>query len=174
MGHRWMQLRGDSGVTIVELGFAMLLTTIVCALMIVWIIGVAGADGRSQSNDAALEDLRDVSDRMSRDVRSAEYLITADPDVLVVWLDVDRDDVLDIGEQVTWTVWSMGTVTRSTDADSGVTLASNMDTAQTGFAYDSALPTAVARVTIQLVALSPSGDGDDELRLSTDVYLRNP
>jgi hypothetical protein len=173
---RWLvrRLHAEGGVTVVELGFAMLLTSIVSALMIVWIIGVAGADDRSRSNDAALGDLRDVSDQMSRDVRSAEFLLTAEHHVLSLWLDGDRDDVLDTGEQITWTVGSMGTVTRSTDAGTGVTLASRMDAVQTGFAYDATAPADVARVTILLVATSPSGDGHDELRLATDVYLRNP
>jgi len=48
-----------------------------------------------------------------------------------------------------------------------------LDPDLSSFSYDEPVPADVATVTIELVALSPSGDTNDELRYASKVFLRN-
>lgn len=162
----------DGGFSVVELGIAMMLTALVSALMIVWIIGVAGADERQRSNDQALENLRDVTDQLSRDIRSAEYLITAQEGSMSMWLDTNQDDVIDPGETVTWTLGSTD-VLRTSDTGTISVVATRIASTLSRFTYDSLVAADVAQVSIELVVESPWGASSDALRVSTDVYLRN-
>lgn len=165
----------ESGVTLVEMAVAMFITALLATVMIVWLGAVFGADTRQASYDEALNDLRDVSDRLSRDLRGSQELIVADATTMTFWLDTDRDGSTDVGELITWTIETDGTVTRSTDA--GITetvLATKVVPGSSSFAYDETLPIDVARVTVSLVARAETGNGiTDDVMHSSDILLRN-
>ena len=163
----------DRGMTLLELSVAMLISALIATAMLSWIIGVASADDRFKSNDLALGDLRDVSDRLSRELRSSEYVTAAQSAAISFWADSNRDDVIDAGETITWTLESDGSVVRTTDAGLTTVVATRLDPDLSSFSYDEPVPADVATVTIELVALSPSGDTNDELRYASKVFLRN-
>lgn len=163
----------DRGITTIELLVAMVVTALIAGAMMSWIMSVSTADDRFKSNDYAMADLRDISDQLSRDLRSSEYLTVAGPDAVSFWLDADRNDVVDTGETLTWSIESDGTVVRATDSGVSTVVATRIDPSLSFFAYDAGSPQQVSTVTIELVALSPSGDTNDELRYASKVFLRN-
>ena len=166
----------ERGITIVEVGVAMFITALLATVMITWLTGVYGAESRQASYDEALGDLRDVSDRMARDVRGASEIVVADPDTITFWLDADRDGVTDLGEVVTWAIVTDGTVVRSTDGGlSNAVIATNIVPGSSGFSYDDPVAADISVVTISLAAAADLGPGagTDEVVHSTDVHLRN-
>lgn len=174
LSHLRARLRRDDGITIIELSVSMVITALLSTVMIVWIFAGFGSDSTHSSYDEALEDLRNVTDQLSREVRGADYLITAETDSLSFWLDGDRDGVVDTGETVTWAIESGGVVTRLTDDGSpSAPIATMLSPSGSEFRYDSATPADITRVTIDLVALADTTAGGDEVFHSFDVYLRN-
>lgn len=166
--------REELGITIIELSISMAITALLSTVMIVWVFAGFGSDSTHSSYDAALDDLRNVTDRLSSEVRAANHLTAAEEDSLSFWLDANRDGTLDSGELVTWAIQTDGTVVRSTDGGSpGAVLATNLSPTESGFYYDSATPASVTRVSIDLVSLAQTRAGDDEVFHGFDVYLRN-
>lgn len=171
---RWRRRLGDSdaGVTLLELSVAMLITSIIAATMLTWVIGVVTTDDRHNSTDFVLGDLRDVGDRLTRELRAAEYLTVAEPNRLTFWADFDRDNVVDTGEMVTWRLTDDGVMLRSVDGGASTAIATHL-VAGTEFSYDSSTPANVEQVTLDLVGVVMSGAQEDELVYTTDIYLRN-
>ena len=164
----------EAGITLVELGVGMVMTALLSTVMITWIFTGFGAESTHRSYDQALEDLRDVSDQLSREVRAADYLTEADTASMTFWLDGDRDGVVDTGETVTWAIEGGGVVVRVTDDGNPKTVvATNLSPTDSSFSYDAVTAGDVGRVTIDLVALAATSAGGDEVFLSTDIYLRN-
>ncbi len=164
----------DAGITLVELSVGMVMTALLSTVMVTWIFTGFGSDSTHRSYDQALEDLRNVSDQLSREVRAADYLTTADAASMTFWLDANRDGTVDTGETVTWSIESGGVVVRVTDDGSPKTvIATNLSPTASSFGYDEVDPASVGRVTIDLVALAATSSGGDEVFHSIDVYLRN-
>ncbi len=152
----------------------MVMTALLSTVMLTWIFTGFGSDSTHRSYDHALEDLRNVSDQLSREVRAADYLTAAEAASMTFWLDGNRDGIVDVGETVTWTIGAGGVVVRSTDDGSpGAVLATYLSPTGSSFSYDAVVPGDVGRVTIDLVALAATSAGGDEVFHSTDVYLRN-
>lgn len=171
LGRLW---RGDAGITITELSISMAITALLSTVMVAWIFAGFGSDSAHSSYDRALEDLRNVADQISREVRAADHLTTAEPATMSFWLDGDRDGIADEGETITWAIESGGTMTRTIDDGSpSAVIATNLSPSDSVFAYDAVAPADVTRVTIGLVALAQTRAGGDELFHSLDVYLRN-
>ena len=166
------RLGRDGGMSLVELGVAMMITAVLSVLMITWFAAGVGSENSHRSYDAALSDLREVSDRLGREVRSAGALTAADADSLSFWLDENRDGVTDAGETITWAITG-SEMRRFTDDDSEDGVLATHLTAGTGFTYDAASPGAVTRVTITLVAGAETRAGVDEVTHTADIYLRN-
>lgn len=167
-----MKAADDTGMSLVELGVAMMITAVLSVLMVSWFAAGVGSENSHRSYDAALSDLREISDRLGREVRAAGVLTSAAPDSLSFWLDGDRDGVADAGETITWTI-DGSEMRRFTDDDSEDGVLATHLTTGTGFAYDAASPGAVTRVTITLVAGAETRAGIDEVTHTADIYLRN-
>ncbi len=152
----------------------MVMTALLSTIMLTWIFTGFGSDSTHRSYDHALEDLRNVSDQLSREVRAADYLTAAEAASMTFWLDGNRDGIVDTGETVTWSIEAGGIVVRSTDDGSpGAVLATYLSPTASSFSYDAVVPGDVSRVTMDLVALAATSAGGDEVFHSTDVYLRN-
>jgi hypothetical protein len=164
---------GESGLTLTELAIAMMITSLLSAVMIVWVFAGFGSDATHSSYDAALNDLRTTTDRLSREVRTSNGITAAGVASLTYWLDIDRDGATDSGETITWAITDGGTVVRSTDADVEEIVATHISSAKSTFSYDSETPSEVSRVTIDLIGLAETRAGRDEVHHSFDVYLRN-
>ena len=170
----WRMGDSEAGITLVELGVGMVMTALLSTVMITWVFTGFGAESTHRSYDQALEDLRDVSDQLSREVRAADYLTAADTASMTFWLDGTRDGVVDPGETVTWAIEGGGVVVRATDDGNPKTVvATNLSPTGSSFSYDAVTAGDVGRVTMDLVALVATSAGGDEVFLSTDIYLRN-
>jgi type II secretory pathway pseudopilin PulG len=164
----------EAGITLVELGVGMVITALLSTVMITWIFTGFSAESTHRSYDQALEDLRNVSDQLSREVRAADYLTASDTASMTFWLDGNRDGIVDTGETVTWAIEAGGVVVRVTDDGNPKTVvATRLSPTGSSFSYDAAMPGDVGRVTIDLIALAATSAGGDEVFLSTDIYLRN-
>lgn len=166
-------LSGEAGMSLVELGVSMVITSLLALLMVTWFSAGVGSENSHRSYDNALSDLREVTDRLGKEVRSATSLTAAGSTSLSFWLDSDRDGVTEVGETITWAIDGT-TMTRSTD--DGVTsavLATNLTPAASSFTYDAADPAAVTRVTLSLWATAATRAGGDQLKHTIDIYLRN-
>lgn len=173
MGRLRRRLARDAGTTVVELGVGMVITALLATVMVAWLAAGVGSESSHRSYDEALSDLRHVTDQLSRELRSASGLTSVADQSLSLWLDGDRDDVVDAGEVVTWQI-SGSEVVRVTDgAASGAVVATNVSDTASLFSYDSDDPALVTRVTINLVALAQAGGGTAEIEHAVDVYLRN-
>ena len=163
----------EAGVTLVELGVSMVITSLLAGLMVTWFSAGVGSENSHRSYDEALNDLRQVSDRLGREVRSAGYLTAASPESLTFWLDGNRNGVADAGETITWAL-SGATMLRSTDdGESSAVLATNLEPSGSGFTYDAEDPEDVSRVTITLVARAETRAGFDRLEHTDEIFLRN-
>lgn len=169
----WRRLGVDeSGLTLIELSVGMAITAMLSTVMVVWLAAGVGSETSHGSYDAALADLRHITDQMSREIRGAGYLTAAGPSSLGYWLDGNRDGVVDGGETVTWTIDDLG-ITRSTDASSGGVLATSVSGIYSSFSYDSEDPALITRVTISLVTIAQNRSGERRLEHTVDIYLRN-
>ena len=164
---------GERGVTMVELGVAMLITALLSTVMITWVFAGVSSENSHRSYDDALADLRQVTDRLGREIRSAGYLTEAGVSSLAYWLDGDRDGVAEAGETITWAIDGSTIVRSADDGQPGAVLATNLSGAASSFAYDATIPGDVTRVTITFVALAETQAGYDELQHTLDIYLRN-
>ncbi len=162
----------QEGMTLVELGVAMLVTAMLSAVMVAWMTSGVNSERTHQSYDRAMSDLRAIVDQLSREVRGATEIIDAEPSSISFWLDSDRDATLDTGETVTWAIDGSDMV-RSTDGgDTGI-LATTISPDDSGFSYDSGIPDQITRVTITVGTFADNGSGTDLLQQSIDIYLRN-
>lgn len=163
----------DAGVTLVELGVGMAITALLATLMVTWLAAGVGSETSHRSYDEAVADLRHVTDQLAREIRTSNGLTSLGDHSLTLWLDGDRDGVVDAGEIITWQI-SGSEMVRVTDAAAaGAVLATNLSQADSLFTYDSDDPAQVTRVTIDLTALARTRAGSDVLEHSVDVYLRN-
>lgn len=166
------RLRDERGITLVELSVSMLVTSLLGALMVVWFSAGAGSETSHRSYDEAIADLREVSDRISREVRGAGYLTSASPASLTLWLDGNRNGAEDAGETITWTI-AGATMTRSTDVvGESAVLATRLGEGS-GFTFDSTDAAAVTRVTLTLTADATTRAGIDQIEQTVEIYLRN-
>lgn len=170
---RRARLSDDAGMSLVELGVSMVITSLLAALMVTWFSAGVGSENSHRSYDDALSDLRQVSDRLGKEVRSAGYLTAADATSLSFWLDADRDGVVEDGETITWAIDGATIVRTTDDGVSSAVLATNLTPSASQFTYDAIDPAAVTRVTVTLIATAETRAGGDQLEHTVEIYLRN-
>ncbi len=166
------RLAVDAGLTLVELGVSMVITSLLGALMITWFAAGVGSENSHQSYDAALSDLREVSDRLGSELRGSGYLTAAEPGTISFWLDGDRDGVVESGETITWAIDGVTMVRSTDDGATSAVLATHLGT-DSAFSYDAIAPADVTRVTISLVADATTRAGTDQIEHVVEIYLRN-
>lgn len=167
------RLAADPGTTLVELGVGMAITALLATLMVTWLAAGVGSETSHRSYDDALADLRHVTDQLSREIRTASALTDLGDQSVSLWLDGDRDGVVDTGEIVTWQIDGSEVVRVTDDVEVGAVLATNVSGPDSLFAFDEEDPALVTRVTVTLVALADTRAGTDALEHSVDIYLRN-
>lgn len=180
VGHVVMRLRhqpsglsGDAGMSLVELGVSMVITSMLALLMVTWFSAGVGSENSHRSYDHALSDLREVSDRLGKEVRSAGYLTAAEPTSLSFWLDGDRDGIAEEGETITWALDGTTIVRTTDDGVTSAVLATNLTPSASSFTYDATDPADVTRVTLSLRATAETRAGGDQLEHTIEIYLRN-
>lgn len=160
-------------MSLVELGVSMVITSLLAVLMVTWFSAGVGSEKSHRSYDQALGDLREVTDRLGKEVRAAGYLTSAEPASLSFWLDADRDAVVEAGETITWAIDGTTMVRSTDDGATSAVLATNLTPSASGFTYDATDPAAVTRVTLSLRATAETRAGGDQLEHTIDIYLRN-
>lgn len=178
-------LRGDRGVTLVEMMIATFLTAIIAAMMISWIVTVARGDQFQLEAEDSLANMRVAKSRLVKELRFA-HAVSEDETLtnahkVTVWIDsrvqgTPGSPDYGIGEFVTWEILSDGRLVRITDVpgDSfghmaeGLVYDADAAEGSSYFAYP-----APDAVSITLVADVDSSSGPDPQTIRTEVVLRN-
>jgi prepilin-type N-terminal cleavage/methylation domain-containing protein len=174
---RVSSLRGERGVTLVELLIVMAVSAIVAT------VAYAGLDGATRTDDFTREDaealvsLRTGMDRLEKELRQARTVYDDSTSTTVrMWVDYDRDSQQDPVERVSWILaagdsgWEL---TRDTDAGSGDYFATGNLLSGSQFTYQPA-PPETTLVVVRLRADADSDEGSAGVRtLLTEVRLRN-
>jgi type II secretory pathway pseudopilin PulG len=163
---------GDGGMTLVELGISLAGLAVIATMLTPFFVGVTRVDRLHEADDAALVTLRQVRQRITRDVREARGFVVASPLTMTVWLDADWDGIQDTGERVSWALLDDGSLARLTDNGGSVTVVGGLDPAASGFTYSSSSPQDIRTATIRLESpVAVDGGGDRSMEF--DVSLRN-
>jgi hypothetical protein len=170
MGRLRTVMRREGGVSILEMSVSMFGLAFVSAIMLSWFIGANRVDELHRNDDEVIQELRVSRELMTKDVRRARAITVAQPWKLTLWLDGDHDDVVDVGERVTWQVEEDGDLVRRADDEIGATHATSLVVGSSGFTYDDETISSIRTVTIAFVAQL---EGGGERSLSADITLRN-
>jgi type II secretory pathway pseudopilin PulG len=167
--------RGSSerGATVVEFAVAVVIMAFLGAIVVGWVSGVLRVNIVQSADDEALQDLVLAREAFTKDVRQAQGLSVASASTLTMWIDVDRDDAVDAGETVSWTIEADGDFVRSTDVSTRAPYARALDTDASAFGYDAASAAQVTRVALTLVIDVERFQGTASRSLSSEVYLRS-
>ncbi|MEX0825190.1 MAG: hypothetical protein WD184_00290 [Acidimicrobiia bacterium] len=161
--------RADAGVSIVELGISMFITSLLAVGLVTWIASGAESVLVHESDDIAVQDLRVTKEVMSRELRRAAGLVGAESNSVTVWLDDDADLVVDAGEHVTWTFGSGGSLVRSTDDGESILIMDGLVVSESGFAFDDVDVDDITLIRLTLVAHVD----DSQRTISTEIHLRS-
>jgi hypothetical protein len=163
----------DDGISLIETAVAMLVGGLVIAAMIGFIVGASKTDDLHRADDVVVQDLRVSRELLSRDLRSAEAVMVADPRQVTIWLDGDRDDVTDAGESVTWTIDPDLGLTRQVDGGIPIPHAAAVVYDESGFRYDSSTVGTITEIEFTLVSSVESTVVGGERSIQTTIHLRN-
>jgi hypothetical protein len=162
--------RGDRGVSILETAVSMFGLAFVAAIMLSWFVGANRVDELHRNDDQVVQELRVSRELLTKDVRRSRAITVAQPWELTLWLDGDHDDIVDVGERVTWEVAGNGDLVRYADDETGLAHATGLVIGSSGFTYDDVVATSIRTVTFTFVA---QVDGGGKRSLSADISLRN-
>ena len=172
--HMKRLLRAEAGISIIELAVAMFVTALMASLMLSWVFSVASADDLHQADDRAVQDLRTAKDEITRELRRAAAIDSAETDSFSIWIDGDHDEVRSSEELVTWEIESGGSLVRSLGDGSTSVRLLRLDPAESGFAYDSANPGDITSVGVTMTVYVDAPQGEDGTRsLTTEINLRS-
>jgi type II secretory pathway pseudopilin PulG len=159
-------------MTLIEIMMSLAGLAVVAAALISAFAVVTGVDALHSSDDAALQTLREVRQRISRDVREARGFVVIGPAAFTVWMDDDWDGVQDLGERITWVLSADGSLRWVDNDENSTVLIRGLDPDLSGFSYDSNSPSNVRSATVSLVSKVTAGIGG-ERSIEFDVSLRN-
>ena len=113
------RLNSESGLTLTELAVAMFVASIVAAGAIVWAMAVRSADIRNQDALEIMEQLRFAKTELVAELRFADDVIDpgAGDDAMSMYIESNgtEDFQPGVGELITYTIQSDGTLMRVTD-----------------------------------------------------------
>lgn len=96
-------MRGEAGVSLAELLVGMTIMAVVSALTLSMVLNVYGGLGKVTSDSIGLNDVQNVQERMSRDLRVARAVDAGATESQVsIWIDSNSDYVRTANEVVTW------------------------------------------------------------------------
>lgn len=162
--------RDDGGVSILEMSVSMFGLAFVAAIMLSWFVGASRVDDLHRNDDAVVQELRISRELLTKDVRRARAITVATPWEVTLWLDGDHDDIVDVGERVTWEVQGDGDLVRQADDGVGTAHATGLIVDSSGFVYDDEAVPSIRTVGFAFVA---KVEGGGERSLSSEISLRN-
>lgn len=167
------RVRSEDGMTLVEMTVASFIGALISVLMISWVFAVYETDDQHRTDDEAMQGLRFAKDELARDMRSGVVAALGDQSV-TVWLDGDHDDVLAVGESVTWRIEESGDLVRHVDDAEPEVILAGLDIDASGFIFDSSDPGAVRNVGFDLVVIISGRGGVPGTRsISSEISLRS-
>lgn len=169
----------DAGMTLVETLVATALTVVVMASASSAFIASSRSLGRTADDSEGLQDVRTVTDRLSRDLLAARGVdpTSSDANHLTVWIDDNSDYRQTPAETVTWTI-SGGSpghynVVRTTGAG-GSTVEGRTLVSDIAFSYDTGSPSTTTRtVHVAMDYDAQTGRYAGGRRVLFDVRMRN-
>jgi type II secretory pathway pseudopilin PulG len=164
--------RGEEGISLIEVMVSVAGLAVIATMLISVFVGVTRVNTSHDADDRALLTLREVRQRITRDVREARGFLVANPATMTLWSDDDWDGVRDTGEMVTWTLGTDGVLTRSTNGGISVAVVEGLDPARSGFTYDASTVLNIRSATVSLVSTVDTAGGGDRA-LQFEVSLRN-
>lgn len=174
MTDRWRsRIVGDRGAGIVELSVAMLVSTLVVAMVVTWAGAVISTETHHSSDDEAVQALRIAKEDMGKDIRRAEALTVAGDRYLTLWIDLDRDGTEDSGEAITWMISGSGSLLRAASDGTSRVEAEGIVYEASGFTYDAVAPSEVENVTFLLVAEVTAQAGTEQRSIGATIHIRN-
>ena len=165
----------DRGISVIEMMVAMLITAVISAIMLSWVVAVLRTDEFQQDELEALDQMRLAKARLVKELRFATII---DPDsttsAITFAVELGGASGPDLsGELVTWSIESDGTMVRyvDNDPDTAVVQATVLVAAESGFAYDPG--GTLSPVTITLVADVATGTNPAARSIRIQVHARN-
>jgi hypothetical protein len=163
----------EAGATVVELAIAMIGLGIISMTMMSFFVGATSVEDLHKADDLALEQIRDARARLSRDVREARRFTSIGQYGFTVWIDQQWDNVIDVGELVTWGIDTDGALFRSSDGSDRIE-ARGLLLDQSRFTYDSVLADHATMIEVHLVVgVDDAAEVGGTRSLDTEVSLRN-
>ncbi len=99
------RLADESGVSVVELTIAMLVTALVGGMALSALLTGTRTTGQVDDEARGLADLQTVVERLGRDLRAARGVDgSSNQSQLTIWIDYDSDYVQSKTETITWTI----------------------------------------------------------------------
>ena len=160
----------ERGTSLVELSVSMFGLAFVAAIMLSWFVGANRVDELQRNDDEVIQDLRISRELLTKDLRRARSITAADVLAVTMWLDTDRDDIVDGGELITWEVEGDGDFVRSTDLGIETVHARSLLTGSSAFTYDDVVAASVTAVHVTLVAGLDTGSTRS---MSVEISMRN-
>ncbi|MEW6581901.1 MAG: prepilin-type N-terminal cleavage/methylation domain-containing protein [Actinomycetota bacterium] len=147
---------GQSGFTLVELLVVVLMAGILGAMALVTFTSGSEALGRADDDSRGQQDLRIVSERLSRDVRAARGVDAGSTGTsLTIWIDADANYRKSPAETITWSLSTNPddpkhfNVQRSTGAGDTATVGQAL-VSGIAFAYDASDVTQSRVITVTM------------------------
>ena len=148
--------RRQAGFTLVELLIVLVLVGIVGSICLIAFTSGSEALGRTDDDAQGQQDLRIVTERLSRDIRGARGVSAGSgPTTLKIWIDFNADYVQTADETITWQLATNPgdpkhfNVQRMTGTGQNVTIGQAL-VSGIAFSYDTADPTKARVVTVTM------------------------
>jgi Tfp pilus assembly protein PilW len=159
-----------------ERGFSVLELAVASALLLAVLVPVLSAldsgvrtQAHQQARSDALDEVRWVVQRLSKEVRQAVWIDPSSTGSRLVMRTITAGSVHDVAYEV-----DGGTLARSVDAGTPVVVTAGVVVAGSGFVYEPAIGGDSAPTLIRLsLSIRPRAPGSEPVTLETDVHLRN-
>jgi len=173
MTARLRSLLADSrGVSVIEMALALLISSMVVAMMVTWAGAMVGVETQHSSDDEAVQALRVAKEELGKDIRRAEAVPIAGDRYLTLWIDLDRNGAQDSGELISWVMSAAGELLRSDDAGGTRVVVGGLLYEESLFTYESG-PDGVENIHFQLAAEVTTQAGTEERSIAAEIHLRN-
>ncbi len=159
-------------MTLPEILISLAGLAVIGVMLTSFFVGVTRIDVLHSADNQALMTLREVRQRITRDIREARGFVTAAPASMTLWEDADWDGIQDPGENITWVMDTDGSLIRSDDTGGVIIVLRGLDTDLSEFSYDSSTVEQIRSATITL-ASEVETDTGGERTLKFEISLRN-
>ncbi len=171
-----MRIRGESGISIVEMMIALFITMIVGGLLTMAVLMVVRVERFTSEDSQSLGELRTATERFLKEVRQARKIYDTSTGTLIhFWVDYDRDNQQDASEKLIWELTTSGgstTLTRTSEAGGTPRTIASRLAAGSPFTYAPPPPgTTVVRIVLTSITVGSGGPAGRTVR--SEVRLRN-